>query len=56
MAMSRQEREGTKLSEAVKLASRSHISILPISSPLARNVANRELVQRKIDHRGTEGK
>jgi len=55
MAMSRKEREGTRLSEAIKLASRSHISNLPMSSPLAGNVANRELVQRKIEHRGTEG-
>jgi hypothetical protein len=43
MAMSRQERQGMKLSEAIKHAPRRHIPILPVSSPLAGNVANREL-------------
>jgi hypothetical protein len=43
MAMIRQERQATKLSEAIKHASRRHIPILPVPSPLAGNVANREL-------------
>ena len=40
VAMSRQEREGTKLSETIKLASRRHMLIWPSLRPFAENVAN----------------
>ena len=38
--MSSQEREGTKLSEAIKLASRRHMLIWPSLRPIVENVAN----------------
>jgi len=40
MAMSRQEREGTKLSEAIKLASRRHMPRWPSPGPFTEDVAN----------------